>query len=103
MIRFLLISLLAAGIVSVAGGALASAPGKVADRVRPKVALRAEPFPPEEVRLLDGPFKHAMELDRKYLLSLDPDRLLHNFRVTAGLTSTAKPYGGWEKPDCEVR
>lgn len=67
------------------------------------VKLKAEAFPLEEVRLLDGPFKHAMELDRKYLHSLDPDRLLHNFRVTAGLPSTAQPYGGWEKPDCEVR
>src|SRR5581483_4477259 len=31
------------------------------------------------------------------------DRLLHNFRVNAGLPSTAEPLGGWEKPDCELR
>ncbi len=73
------------------------------DRVKPVVPLKAEPFRVSDVRLLDGPFKHAQELDRKYLLSLDPDRLLHNFRVTAGLPSSAKPYGGWEAPDCEVR
>jgi uncharacterized protein len=36
-------------------------------------------------------------------LSLDPDRLLHNFRVNAGLPSSAKPYGGWEDPHCELR
>jgi len=55
------------------------------------------PFDLKQVRLLDGPFKRAMELDRKYLYELDSDRLLHMFRVTAGLPSTAKPLGGWEK------
>ncbi len=52
---------------------------------------------------LDGPFKHAMELDQQYLLSLDVDRLLHNFRVNAGLPSSAEPLGGWEEPKCELR
>jgi uncharacterized protein len=55
----------------------------------------AEPFHLQEVQLLDGPFKHAMELDYRYILSLDPDRLLHRFRLNAGLPSTVKPYGGW--------
>jgi DUF1680 family protein len=32
----------------------------------------------------------------KYLLSLDPDRMLHNFRVNAGLPPRAPVYGGWE-------
>src|ERR1700761_3389832 len=50
------------------------------------VVLKAEPFSLNDVRLLDGsPFKHAQDLDAAYLLSLDPDRLLHNFRVNAGL------------------
>jgi len=52
----------------------------------------------QNVRLLPGPFQHAMELDRAYLLSLDPDRLLYSFRLNAGLPSTAKPYGGWMTP-----
>ncbi len=55
------------------------------------------------MRLLDGPFKHAMEVDGQYLLSLDMDRLLHNFRVNAGLPSTAQPLGGWEEPTGELR
>jgi len=55
------------------------------------------PFSLKQVRLLDGPFKRAMELDRKYLHDLDSDRLLHMFRVTAGLPSSAKQLGGWEK------
>ena len=60
-------------------------------------------FPLSAVRLLDGPFKHAQELDRQYLIALDPDRLLHNFRVNAGLPSTAEPVGGWEAPGSELR
>lgn len=60
-------------------------------------------FDLSEVRLLDGPFKDAQERDRKYLLSLDPDRLLLMFRVTAGLSSNAKPLGGWEAPGVELR
>ena len=35
--------------------------------------------------------------------SFDPDRLLHTFRVNAGLPTTAKPYGGWEAPKVELR
>ncbi|MCX5672720.1 MAG: glycoside hydrolase family 127 protein [Planctomycetota bacterium] len=72
-------------------------------KVAPKMAAKAYAFHLRDVRLLDGPFKHAMELDQAYLLSLEPDRLLHNFRVNAGLPSSAKPLGGWEAPDCEVR
>ncbi len=79
--------------------ALECAPAAVA----PKVPIKAEPFSLKQVRLLDGPFKHAMELDRKYLLSLDVDRLLHDFRINAGLPSQAKPLGGWEEPKSEVR
>jgi DUF1680 family protein len=77
-------------------------PGAKAE-VRQVVTHRVEPFDLKQVRLLDGLMKHAMELDRQYLLALDPDRLLHNFRVTAGLPSSAKPLGGWEEPKCELR
>jgi len=36
-------------------------------------------------------------------LSLDPDRLLHTFRLNVGLPSSAQPLGGWEEPKCELR
>lgn len=72
-------------------------------KVGPKVRIQAYPFSLKDVRLLEGPFKQAMERDLKYMLSLEPDRLLHTFRVTAGLPSSAQPYGGWEKPDGELR
>ena len=67
------------------------------------VQLQAEPFPLSQVRLLDSPFRAAQLRDADYLLSLDTDRLLRNFRVNAGLPTTALPYGGWEAPDCELR
>ncbi len=73
--------------------------GKVSERIAPAV----QAFDLRQVRLLPGPFQHAMELDRQYLLTLEPDRLLHNFRVNAGLPSSAKPLSGWERPDCELR
>jgi DUF1680 family protein len=75
----------------------------LAAQVAPKIPLAAAPFALNEVRLLPGPFKEAMDRDLKYMLSLDNDRLLHSFRLNAGLPSSAKPYGGWEKPDGELR
>jgi DUF1680 family protein len=70
---------------------------------RERVAWRLDPFPLTQVRLLDGPFKQAMEINNRWLLSLPPDRLLHTFRLTSGIASSAEPLGGWEKPDCELR
>jgi DUF1680 family protein len=77
-------------------------PAEAAGLEKP-VELRARPFDLKQVRLLDGPFKGAMDRDRKYLHSLDPDRLLHTWRLNAGLPSDAEPLGGWERPDCQVR
>src|SRR5919109_1100165 len=68
-----------------------------------KIVSQAVPFGLGDVRLLDGPYRDAMIRDQEYLLSLDQDRLLHNFRVTAGLPSSAQPLGGWEAPDVELR
>ena len=48
-------------------------------------------FPLTDVKLLDGPFKHATELNVKSLLNYDPDRLLARFRIEAGLNPRAKP------------
>lgn len=56
----------------------------------------AKALPLSDVRLLPGPFADAVEANRKYLLSLEADRLLHNFRKFAGLTPKGEPYGGWE-------
>ena len=61
-----------------------------------KFALQALPFALHDVRLLDSPFKDAMERDLKYLISLEPDRFLSGFRKNAGLEPKAPMYGGWE-------
>ena len=62
------------------------------------VTLVAQPFDLNQVRLLDGPLRAVIERNRKWLLDLDVDRMLHNFRVTAGPPSSAKPMTGWEDP-----
>jgi DUF1680 family protein len=91
------------GCVVAAAGLLALAVSAPADGASPAVPFAAQPFPMPQVRLLDGPFRDAMVRDGQYLLSLDTDRLLLNFRVNAGLPSSARPYGGWEAPNCELR
>ncbi|MGC8668489.1 MAG: beta-L-arabinofuranosidase domain-containing protein [Chthonomonadales bacterium] len=68
-----------------------------------EVRMALEPFDQRVVQLLDGPCKTAMDTNRRYLLELDPDRLLYNFRVNAGLPAPGTPLGGWEAPDVEVR
>jgi hypothetical protein len=70
------------------------------------VVPRLRNFPLEEVRLLPGPFEDAQARDLEYLISLDPDRLLAEFRATASLPPgphEAKAYGGWESPSSELR
>jgi len=66
---------------------------------------RLRSFELADVQLIDGPFRDAQARDARYLLSLEPDRLLHNFRVNAGLTPKAPVYGGWEseEPWVEIR
>ncbi|MGB8356525.1 MAG: glycoside hydrolase family 127 protein [Chthoniobacteraceae bacterium] len=53
-------------------------------------------FPLSDVRLLESPFKQAMERNAAFLLSLDADRFLHNTRKYAGLQPKGELYGGWE-------
>ena len=55
-----------------------------------------ELFDLADVRLLESPFRHAQELDRAYVLALDPDRLLAPYRTEAGLTPKAPSYPNWE-------
>ena len=60
--------------------------------------LQAEPFPMNRVRLLDSRFGEMQEMHRTgYLAWIDPDRLLHPYRVNAGLdTQGADSLGGWD-------
>jgi hypothetical protein len=70
---------------------------------RAQATLRVQPFALDEVRLTPSVFTQTRDWSRGYMLRLGNDRLLHNFRVTAGLPSTAEPLGGWEAPKSELR
>jgi uncharacterized protein len=65
--------------------------------------MRVRPFELARVRLGPGPFFDALQVNRRFLLAQEPDRLLHMFRITAGLPSDAQPLGGWEAPTNELR
>lgn len=70
---------------------------------RSDFAARVKPFPLTQVHLLPSVFLNAQEANRALLRRYDADRLLHTFRLNAGLPSSARPLGGWEKPDVELR
>jgi DUF1680 family protein len=57
---------------------------------------RARPLDLTRVRITGGPLKVAQDADARYLLSLEPDRMLAYYRTRAGLEPKAKPYGGWD-------
>ncbi len=71
-------------------------PKKITTEGPEKVNFRAFPFELDEVQLLDGPFKHALELNIQSLLRYEPDRFLAKFRKEAGLEPKAEHYHGWE-------
>src|SRR5579862_316609 len=98
-------ALMPAGLIAASPqpGQAATATSKTSPPMREKVHGVVEPFPLSQVRLRKGPFQDAQEADRRYLHLLASDRLLHTFRLTAGLPSTAEPLGGWEKPDTDMR
>lgn len=68
-------------------------PGRLA---KPLEGSRAELFPLSDVRITGGRMLRVQELSHKYLLTLDPDRLLSWFWREAGLTPLAQPYPQWE-------
>lgn len=73
-----------------------SYPQSLIYKVENVVSNRIIPFDLTEIKLLDSPFRKAMELDETYLLELNPDRLLSWFRKEAGLKPKGEVYGGWE-------
>lgn len=72
----------------------ASAYSQIAHRLPGNIP--ADPFPLSQVRLRPSIFLDSIETNQRYLLSLDPDRLLHNFRLFADLETKGERYGGWE-------
>ncbi len=71
--------------------------------VNDKVPIKALSFDLKDVKLLESPFLANQKTEVKWLLSLNNNRLLHTFRLNAGLPSKAKPLGGWEEPTVELR
>lgn len=59
-------------------------------------------FPLGDVKLLDGPFKHARDLNIQILLEYDIDRLIAPFRKEAGLPKKAELFPNWEGLDGHV-
>lgn len=71
--------------------------------VKPEVEIKAYAFDLDKVKLLPSPFLHAMQMDTAWIMSFDNKRLLHNFKVNAGLKTDAQQLGGWEALDRELR
>lgn len=96
--RTILLAAIATATATVAGTAIGAAPAEAAD-----IGVSVYPFPLGAVTLLSGPFASNTSRTHSYLNFLDPDRLLHMFRLNAGLPSSAQPCGGWEAPNVELR
>lgn len=57
--------------------------------------LYSDNFPLGDISLLDGPFKHARDLNIQTLKKYDVDRLLAPYRKEAGLTAKATSFANW--------
>src|ERR1051326_2423503 len=94
---------LGAGAMPLLGGFPMPALDQTATRNGGRAVLRARALPLSAVRLTGGPLKHAQDLDRQYLLALEPDRMLAYFRQRAGLAPKAEPQswrGAWTGGPC---
>ena len=78
----------------------------------PDISIR--PLPLKNVKLLNSLFSQRYELNRKYMLSLDNNKLLQNFYYEAGISKSGNItvnkdgnyqdfYWGWESPSNQLR
>jgi DUF1680 family protein len=93
----------AAGAAALAGAAAGLTWGARPAQALPDIGVSAYPFPLTAVRLLPGPFLNNANRTQSYLDFLDPERMLHTFRLNVGLPSSAQAMGGWESPTTELR
>lgn len=61
-----------------------------------QIPVQMESFSINDVTLTESAFKHAEEMDIRYLLGIDPDRLLAPYLKEAGLEPKADNYTNWE-------
>ena len=66
------------------------------------IPVRPLLFNLNDVTLLEGPFKTALDLNTETLLKYDVDRLLAPFRKAAGLAPKAASYSNWENLDGHI-
>jgi DUF1680 family protein len=99
-----LVSIIVLGVL-IGGAAKGQYPGQYTERQSAKeaVPVKVVGFDLQDVRLLDSRFKENMKRDGRTLLELNSGRLLHSWRVNAGIHSYARPLGSWESLDCELR
>jgi DUF1680 family protein len=93
----------AAATAATAGAVLLGAARPTPASAAPDIGVSAFAFPLTAVDLLPGPFLSNMNRTLSYLEFLDPDRMLHTFRLNVGLSSSAQAMGGWETPTTELR
>lgn len=72
------------------------------NEIKAQDRLYPNEFSLSDVKLLDGPFKHAQDLNIHVLLEYDTDRLIAPFRKEAGLPEKAKLYPNWAGLDGHV-
>lgn len=70
--------------------------GPALGQIRTGGRVQVRPAPLSAVRLKPSIWADAVAANRRTLLSLEPDRLLHNFHKSAGLPVKGALYGGWE-------
>jgi uncharacterized protein len=71
-------------------------------RISAQERLYPNEFALKDVKLLDGPFKHARDLNIQTLLQYDVDRLLAPFRKEAGLPEKASLFPNWQGLDGHI-
>jgi DUF1680 family protein len=73
-----------------------SAPVLARAATAPSIPLKPVALPLTAIRLRPSDYATAVQVNQRYLLRLEPDRFLHNFRKYAGLEPKGPIYGGWE-------
>ncbi len=90
-LRYAATAMAAAAVPPMAGAAARAGAPVAVDAPAP---LRL--FPLSAVRLTASPFLEAQQTDLRYIMALNPDRLLAPFLREAGLTPKEASYGNWE-------
>ena len=68
----------------------------IAANAAAQIPVQMESFSVNDVTLTKSAFKHAEDMDIRYLLAIDPDRLLAPYLKEAGLEPKAENYTNWE-------